>query len=413
VIVIGLPRVTLSATPNSIDENGGTSSITATLNIASSISVTVDLTYSGLGASDYSALNQIVIPANSTSASIVFTAEDNDTNDGDRDVVVNVTTVLNAIENGTQQQTITITEDDVPSTASIEINTQDATVGSSPEDLVLNVLVTGCLMADTIEFKGNSSQIGYFNKGDSDFPLAEGIILSTGNVTDAIGSNDENNTTTGFGSAGDSDLTSIAGNSTNDAAVLEFDFKPAGDVLQFRYVFASEEYLEYACGGFNDVFAFLLSGPDINNGTEAQAINIALLDDGATPVSINNVHDYKRNGTANNNVADPNGYYQNYYGTRYHKEIKWRNDNSCSSVNSHLYVDNNSRERKVYKNGRLKDVYYTASAYDIEYDGRTVILTATYTGVVPCEWYHIKLAIADVSDDSYDSSVFLEAKSFK
>ena len=32
--------------------------------------------------------------------------------------------------------------------------------------------------------------------------------------------------------------------------------------------------------------------------------------------------------------------------------------------------------------------------------------------VIPCNVYHIKLAIADGSDDSYDSGVFLKAGSF-
>ncbi len=405
-------RVSLSVGSNSINENGGSANITASIPSAYTDDITVNLTYSGGSASDYSAANQIVIPAGATSASISFTAIDNDTNDGDKDVLVEVSSVSSpGIEYGTQEQTITITDDDAPSTASIEINTQDASVGTTPDDLVQNVLVTGCLIADNVTFSGNANQIGYFNQGDSDFPFAEGIILSTGNVANAIGPNDETATSRGFDGSGDSDLTSIAGQTTNDASVLEFDFKPAGDVLQFRYVFASDEYSEYACGSFNDVFAFLLSGPGINDGSQSE--NIALLDDGVTPVSINNVHGYRRSNTTGKYVVDENGYYQDYSGTRYHYEYSWVDDNSCPPVNSHLYVDNSSRESIVYSSGRIKTVYKTAGAYDIEYDGRTVVLTATFTGVTPCEWYHIKLAIADVADDAYDSAVFLEAKSFK
>ena len=44
---------------------------------------------------------------------------------------------------------------------------------------------------------------------------------------------------------GDDELDALFGSSTLDAAVLEFDFVPAGDSLRIRYVFASEDYNEH------------------------------------------------------------------------------------------------------------------------------------------------------------------------
>ncbi|MBK8967826.1 MAG: choice-of-anchor L domain-containing protein [Lewinellaceae bacterium] len=49
--------------------------------------------------------------------------------------------------------------------------------------------------------------------------------------------------------------------------------------------------------------------------------------------------------------------------------------------------------------------------FDIELDGFTTVLTAI-ANVIPCETYHIKLAIADVGDANYSSAVFLRANSF-
>jgi len=71
-----------------------------------------------------------------------------------------------------------------------------------------------------------------------------------------------------LGLNGDQNLASAIGfplNQLYDAAILEFDFLPLGDSIRFRYLFSSEEYTPlYACpsgGGFNDAFAFFISGP--------------------------------------------------------------------------------------------------------------------------------------------------------
>ncbi|MCH8850349.1 MAG: choice-of-anchor L domain-containing protein, partial [Chloroflexi bacterium] len=81
----------------------------------------------------------------------------------------------------------------------------------------------------------------------------------------------------------DAFLDSLVAGDTLDACILEFDFEcPAGSAgsnVAFRYNFSSEEYNEYSNTSFNDVFGFFL------NGT-----NIALLPDGITVVSINNVN---------------------------------------------------------------------------------------------------------------------------
>jgi len=47
---------------------------------------------------------------------------------------------------------------------------------------------------------------------------------------------------------GDADLTGLAGLSTHNACVLEFDVDVKFDTLVFDYVFGSEEYLEYVYG---------------------------------------------------------------------------------------------------------------------------------------------------------------------
>ena len=55
--------------------------------------------------------------------------------------------------------------------------------------------------------------------------------------------------------------------------------------------------------------------------------------------------------------------------------------------------------------------YYNSGNTTVSYNGYTDVFTAIAI-VQPCQTYHIRLAIADGSDDFLDSGVFLEANSF-
>ncbi|MBK9459454.1 MAG: choice-of-anchor L domain-containing protein [Sphingobacteriales bacterium] len=70
---------------------------------------------------------------------------------------------------------------------------------------------------------------------------------------------------------------------TYDAAVLEFDIVATEPTIEFKYVFGSEEYLEYVGSNFNDVFGFFIGAI----GDPLQ--NIAFIPDTTVAVSINNV----------------------------------------------------------------------------------------------------------------------------
>lgn len=244
---------------------------------------------------------------------------------------------------------ICVSDEDIPSFAKVlAINTTTYT----PQQLVQDVLITGCLTASNIVYTGEAASIGYFSNGIPGLDFESGVIISSGDVIEASGPNSIGSTSTAYYSPGDSDLEAIIGDETNDAAVLEFDFVPASDLLEFQYVFASEEYPEFAPpvgSTFNDVFAFLISG-----GPEGYVnVNVALIPSTATPVSINSIN---------------------------------------AATNTSLYVN-------------------SETSPNIEYDGMTVTLTATKP-VTACETYHIKLAVADVVDAAYDSAVFLKASSF-
>ena len=119
------PSVTLSLSGSPFAENGGVATLTATLSAPSGQDVTVNLAYSGsatLG-SDYTAASSIVIPAGTAgnSASIPVTGIDDPLDEFDEQVVVEIDTVTNGTENGTQSVTATIIDDDAPPTVTLSL----------------------------------------------------------------------------------------------------------------------------------------------------------------------------------------------------------------------------------------------------------------------------------------------------
>ncbi|HLU88051.1 MAG TPA: choice-of-anchor L domain-containing protein, partial [Taishania sp.] len=240
----------------------------------------------------------------------------------------------------------------------------------TPAQLVQDVLVGSGVTATNITVNGsaalaNSMQwsASYFNQNGTSFPMPEGVLLTTGRGSVAVGPNSvgSHGNSAGTLDVVDPDVSSIAAGSVKNGIVIEFDFMATGNALNFDYIFGSEEYPEFAPPNntsYNDVFGFFLSGPGISGPYSNGAVNIAIVPGTTnTPVSINNVNPI---------------------------------------TNSVYYVSNV---------GGL--TYGTA----VQYDGLTTRLTA-FSELICGETYHIKLAICNVGDKLYDSGVFLEAGSF-
>lgn len=216
----------------------------------------------------------------------------------------------------------------------------------------------------------NPTQSGFFTTISSNLGEDSGIVLTTG----LAGTNAPNWGVNGAavnlanfnqGNGGDADLTLLAGMSTYDRCILEFDFVGNGDSIFFKYIFGSEEYPNYNCSNYNDVFGFFISGPGYPT-----PLNIALVPGTNIPVAINSI---------NNGVIYPGGALSN-----------------CTSMGpgapfTNLYVDN-------------------SAGTTITYSGFTQVLTSR-AAIQPCSTYHLKLAIADGFDHILDSGVFLKAGS--
>jgi len=243
----------------------------------------------------------------------------------------------------------------------------------TPDQLVQNVLLGFGVTASNITVNGSPANAlltqgnaTFFDDNGTTFPIPTGVLLSTGNGIGAIGPNSSGSYTDNVPAtpnvSTDPHLSAIASASPTNGIVLEFDFVPAGDTISFNYLFGSDEYPEFSPSTFNDAFGFFLWGPGIAGpyaqaGYPAGGENLAIIPGTTTPVTINNVG-------PSSNVA--------------------------------YYVDN------------LGGAAYGNA---IQYDGTTTLLSANAT--VQCgQTYHIKLAISNVGDQSYDSGVFLQANSF-
>ncbi len=241
---------------------------------------------------------------------------------------------------------------------------------SSAIALVQKLLGQGVTVTN-ISLTGSPLATGIFNNlGGTNINLDSGIVLTNGRaktdptLVDSIGMDGDGITpayinlsgsgafaNTDLALPGDIDLEALVGLSTHDATVLKFDFVPLGDTIKFRYVFSSEEYPEFPCSGVNDAFAFFIQKVGVPGLT-----NIALIPGTTDPVTIDNINDI---------------------------------------IGCGIYPQ-----------------FYLSNQPNLEFthNGHTTVFTAT-AKVIPCEAYTLKLVIADVGDNIYDSGVLLEAGS--
>jgi len=192
--------------------------------------------------------------------------------------------------------------------------------------------------------------------------MGKGLVLTSGLAAAAVGPSSDFAGNL-LGQPGDANLDTLSQQSqganfsaSEDACVVEVDVFAATDELSFEYVFGSEEYPDFVNTNFNDIFAFLISGPGITGDPGLDgAKNIATLPGTTIPVEINSVN-FEQNWQ----------YYRDY-----------------------------SQGQELVYDGLTSDSV-----------GIKKSLTAR-SKVTPCNTYHLKFAVADRGDNNYDSAVFI------
>ncbi len=238
-------------------------------------------------------------------------------------------------------------------------------------ELVTDVLIDSeCSQAFNVTYStgsdfGSTNGIGYFEANGSSWPFESGLIMTSGDVINAVGPETGVLGDGTYDWPGDADLESVipglnAGD-TNNASILEFDFVPVTDFMSFDFIFAAEEYGTFQCT-FTDAFAFLLTD------TQGVTTNLAIVPGTVDPISVLTVRDEQYNA-------------------------------NCESVNPEFFGN-------YYGPGGLPTLTSPTN-----FLGHTIPMTAE-ANVIPNELYHIKLVVADDGDTVYDSAVFIAAGSF-
>lgn len=274
----------------------------------------------------------------------------------------------------------------------ISVKTMDSTQNSVADSLVRRLAGFGVSVSQiSCNLKPTNKYLGSFKSSSSAFPFSKGIVMSTGLVDSMIRPNRNipisnrlaYSDTIGACSEGRWLLNAVLRVQNNngliqkatDVSTIRFNLIPEGDSLRFRYLFASEEYAQFVCSQFNDIFGFFIKGPGIqgdslfNNTSLSGFRNLARLPQNQFPVAIN---------TVNNGQSGPSGSAENC---------------RFSTEGMAYYRHNLTANSGVY--GQLA------------FDGLTHALEAK-TAVLPCQSYTIILAIGDVGDRIFDSGVFLE-----
>jgi hypothetical protein len=268
----------------------------------------------------------------------------------------------------------------IDATNNCELIVESNTTAQAMAELLMPPWVT----VTNADYTGAAVARGTFTYGNCcGLPIDSGVILSSGPITNAFGPNNDGGWTAFFdGSAdleypGNTNLDNLVGGTNSfDAAVLAFDIISTNSaIVQFQYVFASEEYPEYSGKGFNDLMAIFVSTNHVGmQWVIGPTNNIALI-----PCTSNEI-------VAVNKIGG--GFTDPYY----------------APANAQYYIDNHdpvsASSAAPHAAGE--------SAFNIQYDGMTVLLT-TQLFVTANVATHIEIGIEDYSEPSFDSAVFLRA----
>jgi len=274
---------------------------------------------------------------------------------------------------------------------SAQTPTQATIVNANPGDAAILTALNGggLTLTNGVLVNGTrNTQIAIFDGGtNAGFGMNKGVLFSTGNAAQDLASRNLDpmkgyaNTQPAYS---DPDLLGITPYANNDVVVYTFTVKLDNytTALRIAFQFGSEEYPDWVGTEYNDAFGFFVTGPNIN-GT----FNMAKIPTNQKPISVN---------TINGGNVGINGE-STYSGLDLTQSGMYINNGHATNIDPNTGKNVNN----AFLNNGPKPVF-------IEYNGLTKLITYDLVNLVAGGTYTFKIAIADASDQIYDSGVIIQ-----
>ncbi|MCR9145932.1 MAG: Hint domain-containing protein [Rhodobacteraceae bacterium] len=149
---------------------------------------------------------------------------------------------------------------------------------ASATQMAQTIFGDGVTIVDA-SYTGDRDSSGIYTSGDTISPGVTpsdtGVMFSTGDLRGftnstpwwSTNSNQSSSTSTSSdGPDNQADFNAGAGTNTFDASFLDVDFIPTGDVMTMQFVFASEEFPEFATGAYQDFVGVWINGTQVELG---------------------------------------------------------------------------------------------------------------------------------------------------
>lgn len=257
----------------------------------------------------------------------------------------------------------------LPFVAKTQFQIQPLPGDTSAADIVRNHFADSNLVILSAAIYSPRSHMGLFQNGDTVIGVNAGWVMSTGNRDEIIGPPSRNLST----DLEELDFLNIIQQVERlhegpDAQILDIEFIPLGDSIQFEFVFASEHYEGLECSADYDRLEaklYAIEGPD--RFIRSEMIEVP----GKPGVPVNS-------NTINSGVVDGETTY-------------------CDTQDAN-WTENAS--------------FYAGSHPELAFNGFTKVLSSNRMPVVPGQRYNLVISLSEGDSATYDSGLFLKKTSF-
>lgn len=294
------------------------------------------------------------------------------------------------------------------------------------DDMINGFFNNSGVTISNVTYTGAPYSLAFFEGSQSNIGMNAGLLVTTGDANNAVGPNNLASAGASMGVPGSTWLDAlIPGYVTYDASIIEMDIVPTTDSIAFRYVFGSEEYLEFVNTNFNDLFSFFIEGPGYAQGDSIYVPPTVTLSYDSCYICVDTLLIYP---------ADTFCYYDSIQMTLVCEVLNsdtlltWcYYDQECVpdtiTYPGYWYISPGGTNIALIPNTNLpvainnlnqfvntQYFYDNAGGSTVQYDAFTTPLWAK-AAVTPGQTYHIRIAIADAGDAIFDSGVFLSIES--